>query len=90
MKDLEIIMNLGLTLNNGECLELIKKERGYIEHHIEQMKKDNETKFDAMKHKVNLLCAYNVLIESFEKYLGHYNNSVNAISKLIPKNERIR
>ena len=71
MKDLEIIMNLGLTLNNGECLELIKKERGYIESHIEQMKKDKETKFDAMKHKVNLLCAYNVLIESFEQYLGH-------------------
>lgn len=71
MKDLEIIRNLGLTLNNGECLELIKKERGYIEQHIKRMNKDDTTTFDVMKHKVNLLCAYNVLIESFEQHLRH-------------------
>ncbi len=71
MKDLEIIKNLGLTLNNGECLELIKKERGHIEQHIKRMNNDNTTTFHDMKHKVNLLCAYNVLIESFEQHLRH-------------------
>ena len=70
MKNLEAINDLGLTLTNGECLEMIKKERGYIKEHIRQYKQDRETTFEQMKHKVNLLQSYDVVIESFEKYLN--------------------
>ena len=66
-----VISNLGLSLTNGECLELVKKECGYLESHIKQMKSDRETTFVDMKEKVNKLQAFNVLIENFEKYLGH-------------------
>ena len=71
MKNLETIMELGLSLNNGECLDLIKRERDYIVGHIKTMKKDPKTTFNFMKEKVLLLQAHNVLIESFEQYLGH-------------------
>ena len=71
MKNLETIMELGLSLNNGECLDLIKRERDYIVGNIKTMKKDPKTTFNFMKEKVLLLQAHNVLIESFEQYLGH-------------------
>ena len=63
--------DLELTLNNGECLEVIKKERGHIEGHIESMKKDGKTTFNHMKEKVQLLQSYDVLIKVFEDHLGH-------------------
>jgi len=65
------ISDLGLSLNNGECLAIVKKERDILLNHIEQMKKDDETTFFAMKEKVNKAQAFSTLIERFEKYLGH-------------------
>ena len=61
-------IDLGLELTDQECFDLMRIERGYIENHIKQFKKDSETIFNQMKHKVHLLHAYNRLIASYEKH----------------------
>ena len=71
MKNSEILKDLELSLTNGECLEVMKKERGYTQAHIKKMKENIETPFYDMKQKIQLLQSYDVLIESFEKYLNH-------------------
>ena len=71
MKNAETMIELGLAIDNGECLEIMKRERDFIIGHIKSMKKDPQTTFAFMKEKVLVLQAHNVLIESFEEYLGH-------------------
>ena len=53
------------------CLEMMKKEQGYIGTHIESLKKDTNAKFNHMKEKIHLFQAQARLIEVFENELEH-------------------
>ena len=70
MDSLEVSLKLGLSLTRGECLAVIKRERGFIESHIKQMKNDRETTFERMKEKIHLLQAYTSLIDCYERDLN--------------------
>ena len=70
MDTLEIVSELGLTLDNGECLELVKGQRDNLRKLIGDMKKKDQS-FKMVQEKLCMLIAYDTLIESFEKYLNH-------------------
>jgi hypothetical protein len=71
MKTMGVISSLGLSLTNGECLEIAKRERHILESHIKQMKCDTDTKLFDITEKIHKHQALDVLIGRFEIYLGH-------------------
>jgi len=71
MDSLNIGLKIDILLNNGECLEIVKREKDFIDGHIKSMRKDKDTKFNHMKEKIHLFQAYDRLIEVFENHLAH-------------------
>ncbi len=68
---LQIYTDLGLSQNNGECLEIIKTERQKYQNQWDSIKSEEQSTIQDIRGCLRILNAYDVLIDNFEKYLGH-------------------